>query len=744
MMSISLLFLFYPSVLLFFGFGCRYASSFVCPGICRCSANTIRCNNITEKSVPTSERGPRLVLKHLTMSTIASHTFDGLRRVQHIEIGQSVALETIETLAFNNLLDLNEIFIKNIRSLVHIARRTFNNLPKLRYLSISNTGITVFPDMTSIHSLEPWNQNFVLDICDNLYLLSIPVNAFVGMTTEYTAMNLFNNGIREIQDYAFNGTKINKLVLKNNRNLQVIHREAFKGAVGPRILCRDQLPILERHAVHTLDVSSTAIETLPSHGLNSVVELVARTAYGLKRLPPFRDLGNLQKAHLTYNSHCCALLTWDTHRDSPINAAQHNGSWPTYCDDSPYEKFPAGMVDSSDTSLLVEIHGTNEDVEDESYGGVDFQYPELGLNCQTRPTLQCTPEADAFNPCEDIAGFSFLRVAIWFINILAIIGNLTVLLIFFTSRCKLTVPRFLMCHLAFADFCIGVYLLMIAAVDLHTRGHYSEHAIDWQTGAGCSAAGFLSVFGGELSVYTLSTITLERWHTITHALQLEKRLGLAQAAVIMAGGWLICLGMAMLPLVGVSSYSRVSMCLPMDVKTPLAQAFILLLLLFNVGAFLVVCVCYVLIYLAVRNPQFPSRSADAKIAKRMAVLIFTDLLCMAPISFFAISAAFKVPLITVTNSKILLVLFFPINSCANPFLYAIFTKAFRKDVYLLLSNVGCCENKANMYRMKAYCSENLVKSSSGNKGTLICTTLSMDPLPLQSQQLKDDDDLGTI
>uniref|UniRef100_A0A8C7GVG0 Lutropin-choriogonadotropic hormone receptor n=1 Tax=Oncorhynchus kisutch TaxID=8019 RepID=A0A8C7GVG0_ONCKI len=705
-MSISLLFLFYPSVLLFFGFGCRYASSFVCPGICRCSANTIRCNNITEKSVPTSERGSRLVLKHLTMSTIASHTFDGLRRVQHIEIGQSVALETIETLAFNNLLDLNEIFIKNIRSLVHIARRTFNNLPKLRYLSISNTGITVFPDMTSIHSLEPWNQNFVLDICDNLYLLSIPVNAFVGMTTEYTAMNLFNNGIREIQDYAFNGTKINKLVLKNNRNLRVIHREAFKGAVGPRIL----------------DVSSTAIETLPSHGLNSVVELVARTAYGLKRLPPFRDLGNLQKAHLTYNSHCCALFTWDTHRwHNPIHTRRALASCTT--------RFPADMVDSSDTSLLVEIHGTNEDVEDESYGGVDFQYPELGLNCQTRPTLQCTPEADAFNPCEDIAGFSFLRVAIWFINILAIIGNLTVLLIFFTSRCKLTVPRFLMCHLAFADFCIGVYLLMIASVDLHTRGHYSEHAIDWQTGAGCSAAGFLSVFGGELSVYTLSTITLERWHTITHALQLEKRLGLAQAAVIMAGGWLICLGMAMLPLVGVSSYSRVSMCLPMDVKTPLAQAFILLLLLFNVGAFLVVCVCYVLIYLAVRNPQFPSRSADAKIAKRMAVLIFTDLLCMAPISFFAISAAFKVPLITVTNSKILLVLFFPINSCANPFLYAIFTKAFRKDVYLLLSNVGCCENKANMYRMK---------------GSLICTTLRMDPLPLQSQQTKDDGDLGTI
>ncbi|KAM6956320.1 LOW QUALITY PROTEIN: lutropin-choriogonadotropic hormone receptor-like, partial [Aplochiton taeniatus] len=295
------------------------------------------------------------------------------------------------------------------------------------------------------------------------------------------------------------------------------------------------------------------------------------------------------------------------------------------------------------------------------------------------PNFHCTPEPDAFNPCEDIAGFRLLRVAIWFISILAIKGNMTVLLVFFNSRDKLTVPRLLMYHLAFADVCIGVYLLMIAAVDLRTQGHYSQHAIEWQTGTGCSAAGFLSVFGGELSVYTLCTMTLERWHTITHALQLEKRLGLLQAAGIMAAGWLICLGMAMLPLVGVSSYSKVSMCLPMDIDTTPAQAFILILLLFNVTASLVVCVCYVLINLTVRHPELPGRSTDAQIAKRMAVLIFTDLACMAPISFFAISAAFKVPFITVTNSKILLVLIFPINSCANPFLYANFTTAFRKD-----------------------------------------------------------------
>uniref|UniRef100_A0A3Q1F0J8 Lutropin-choriogonadotropic hormone receptor n=1 Tax=Acanthochromis polyacanthus TaxID=80966 RepID=A0A3Q1F0J8_9TELE len=608
-------------------------SSFVCPRTCRCFSNTIRCNNVTEGSV--------LIMDH---------------RDKRLEIAQSVTLKTIETLAFNNLFNLSEISIQNTRSLMHIDRGAFNNLPKLRYLSISNTGVTVFPDITSINSLEP---EFILHIYDNLYLQEIPPNTFTGMTREYVTMNLYNNGIREIHEHAFNGTKIDKLVLKNNRNLKVIHTDAFKGATGPGVL----------------DVSATALTKLPSQGLESVLVLLAQSAYALKSLPPLQGLWSLREAHLTYNSHCCALLSWNTHRDFPINPARNNGS--TSCDDP----------------------------SDDGFGDVNFHYPELDF-CQTRPTLVCTPEEDAFNPCEDIAGFGFLRVAIWFINILAIAGNLTVLLVFFTSRNKLTVPRFLMCQLAFADLCIGVYLLMIATVDLRTRGRYSQHAIEWQTGPGCSTAGFLSVFGGELSVYTLSTITLERWHTITNALQVERQLVLKQAAAIMAAGWLVCVGMGMLPLVGVSSYTKVSMCLPMDIETPLAQAFIIIILLFNVGAFIVVCVCYVLIYLAVKNPEFPGRGADTRIAKRMAVLIFTDFLCMAPISFFAISAAFKVPLITVTNSKILLVLFFPINSCANPFLYAIFTKAFRKDTYQLMSAMGCCKTKASVYRMKAYCSEN--------------------------------------
>ncbi|MBN3284515.1 LSHR protein, partial [Polyodon spathula] len=352
---------------------------------------------------------------------------------------------------------------------------------------------------------------------------------------------------------------------------------------------------------------------------------------------------------------------------------------------------------------------------------MDYLYPELEI-CKTEVHFRCTPEPDAFNPCEDILGNDFLRILIWIINVFAIAGNFAVLLVLLTSHYKLTVPRFLMCNLAFADFCMGIYLLLIASIDCISKGHYYNHAIEWQTGAGCGAAGFLTVFASELSVYTLTMITLERWHTIAYAMQLDRKLRFRHAAIIMIGGWLFSLIVAFMPIWGVSSYKKVSMCLPMDIETAPAQVYVIFILMLNVIAFIIICTCYIKIYLTVRNPEFATKNSDTKIAKRMAVLIFTDFLCMAPITFFAISAAFKVPLITVSNSKILLVLFYPINSCSNPFLYAIFTKPFRRDFFVLMSRFGWCKAQADFYRMHSFSTQksnirNTCSLSSANRSS---------------------------
>lgn len=349
---------------------------------------------------------------------------------------------------------------------------------------------------------------------------------------------------------------------------------------------------------------------------------------------------------------------------------------------------------------------SSEPTEDYMIGinDINFEYPDLELHCLNNPVIECTPKPDAFNPCEDLLGFPALRCLTWIIAVFAVTGNLAVLVMLLVSHHKLTISRFLMCNLALADLCMGFYLILIAFMDRHSRHEYYNHATNWQTGPGCGIAGFLTVFASELSVYTLTVISLERWHTITNAMHVNKRLRMHHVTAMMAAGWGFSLLVALLPLVGVSSYSKVSICLPMDIDTLGSQVYVVAVLIVNVVAFFVVCFCYVCIYLSVHSTEHSARHGDTKIAKRMAVLIFTDFICMAPISFFAISAALRMPLITVSHSKILLVLFYPINSLCNPFLYTIFTRAFRKDLCLLLNRCGCCRAKSDFYRSQTLAS----------------------------------------
>jgi thyroid stimulating hormone receptor len=79
-------------------------------------------------------------------------------------------------------------------------------------------------------------------------------------------------------------------------------------------------------------------------------------------------------------------------------------------------------------------------------------------------------------------GFTWLRVSVWFVVVTAVVGNLAVLLVLLSNVLDLTVPKFLMCHLAFADLCMGVYLLILAVMDVHSSGVYFNFAYDWQIG----------------------------------------------------------------------------------------------------------------------------------------------------------------------------------------------------------------------------------------------------------------------
>uniref|UniRef100_A0A3B4ADL5 G-protein coupled receptors family 1 profile domain-containing protein n=1 Tax=Periophthalmus magnuspinnatus TaxID=409849 RepID=A0A3B4ADL5_9GOBI len=553
------------------------------------------------------------------------------RTIQHNE-----QLESIEPYAFANLPRLSSVFVSGNAALKKMGAFAFFNLPELTEIHITNAKHLQQMDRVSQRTLLNRNIYFLFllsEFHDNSYITEVPPNAFRGLCSQtITEIRLSRNSIERVARDAFNGTRMRRLFLGGNTGLTHFSPDAFAGS--------SQLVVL--------NISHTALSSVPSSILNSLQKIIAKSAINLRQLPAFTRLAH---AELTYPSHCCSF-------DKMIN----NRS----------KKHPLCSHDQVHTD------------------------PHFVRVCLSNST--CFPIPDAFNPCEDIMTTVSLRVLIWVISVLALLGNTAVLLVLLGTRAKLTVPRFLMCHLAFADLCMGVYLVVIATVDMFTRGKYYNYAIDWQTGLGCSAAGFFTVFASELSVFTLTAITLERWHTITHALRLDRKLRLRHACFVMTGGWVFALIAALLPTLGVSSYGKVSICLPMDVESILAQIYVVSLLLLNVLAFLCVCACYLSIYLTIRNPSSAHAHADTRIAKRMALLIFTDFLCMAPISFFALSAALKLPLITVTDAKFLLVLFYPINSCSNPFLYAFCTRTFRRDFFVMAARFGVCKTRAQIYR----------------------------------------------
>ncbi|XP_056620952.1 thyrotropin receptor [Triplophysa dalaica] len=684
-----------------------------CPRGCECSqwrVFSVSCMDIDV--IPTFPSNTEtLSLYETSLTTIPQDAFASLVNISRIYLSVDVSLSRLEKHSFCSLRRITHIEIRNTRNLTFIHPEAFKNLPNLQYLGLFNTGLSMFPDLTNIHAEDSY---FLLELSDNPYIAEIPANAFHGITNDILTVRLYSNGFRKIQNHAFNGTRLDSVYLHRNKQLTLLDERMFAGtSSGPMLL----------------DVSESAINSLPTRGLESLRELCARNVWTLKKLPPIKTFRHLVTADLTYPSHCCAFKNLKkkrgflediicnlTARYSQLQKRSvgtfiipglHSSMEPgvdtgdtlfrdtydhqDFYSSLHYHTFFGGHPDD-DVGFGETLKNPQEDTSHEFESRYDY------IVCEEGEEVACYPAPDEFNPCEDIMGFGFLRVSVWFVSLLAVLGNLLVLLVLLTSHYKLSVSRFLMCHLAFADLCMGIYLLLIASVDLHTHSEYYNHAIDWQTGPGCNLAGFFSVFGSELSVYTLTTITLERWYAITFAMRLDRKLRLSHASIIMVMGWVVCLLLALMPLVGVSSYQKVSICLPMDTQTVVDQVYILFVLVLNILAFIVICGCYIKIYCAVHNPSHRSANKDTSIAKRMAVLIFTDFLCMAPISLYAMTAALDHPLITVSNSKILLVLFYPLNSCANPFLYAIFTKAFQGDVFILLSKVGLCQQQAQMFR----------------------------------------------
>lgn len=543
----------------------------------------------------------------------------------------------------------------------------------------------------------------------------------VRVSAQQVTLNF--NDITIIEDYAFKGSQIGKLHITANPKLTTLSEFAFSGLQNLR----------------ELDLSQTAITTLPDIGLETLEVLKIRETPTLNKIPSLYDLQSLRVAKLTHHFHCCAFKYPKQHNPTK-HAAFEDYLRQTCIHGQKMDKINnyKKRKRSIDTKIGYRNYNSSSDIPDVEIGKGHPQQPLTGQfighqaprernddeiyedmgEFHSSPTLindtpievlcgnisvklqdvKCDPEPNALNPCEDIMGFTWLRNSVWFVVILAVVGNVAVIIVIWFSKTEVNVSRFLMCHLALADLCMGLYLLLIASMDYHSVGTYFNFAYNWQYGIGCQIAGFLTVFAGHLSIFTLTIVTLERWFAIKYAIDLTKRIRLRAAINIMIAGWLYSILMAAFPLLGISNYSSTSICLPMEVKSILDKTYLYSIFIINGMSLAVIVFCYAQIYFSLgKETRRSSHKGEMTIAKKFALLIFIDFATYTPVAFFGLCALIGYPLINITKSKILLVFFYPLNACANPYLYALMTSQYRRDLFMIVSRCGLCKQKAARY-----------------------------------------------
>lgn len=196
---------------------------------------------------------------------------------------------------------------------------------------------------------------------------------------------------------------------------------------------------------------------------------------------------------------------------------------------------------------------------------------------------------------------------------------------------------------------MGIYLLIIAAVDMNFRGIYILHDAMWRHSNLCKFAGFLSTYSSEISVLTLVVITIDRFIAIIFPFRIS-RLGMKEAKIVMALLWLVVFFIAATPLFNTlyyfnDFYGRSGVCLALHItpqRPPGWEYSVFVFLALNMVSCFIISVSYLWMFLVARKTRAaaraPQMNSDRAMAKRMTLIVVTDLCCWVPIILLGVAS----------------------------------------------------------------------------------------------------------
>ncbi|KAH9491448.1 hypothetical protein Btru_049888 [Bulinus truncatus] len=300
----------------------------------------------------------------------------------------------------------------------------------------------------------------------------------------------------------------------------------------------------------------------------------------------------------------------------------------------------------------------------------------------------CQAPDDAITSCKHIVGDTSKRILVWVVGLLTIAGNGVVLIyrvVWSREKIFQTAYGLFVTGLAVSDFLMGVYLIIIAVVDVVYADVYVVYDESWRKSLLCKFSGVLSTLSSETSTFLIGLITLDRFISISYPFSAHdtstslKWKGFISTWVI---GFVLALIPAVVPEWQIYSSNGLCLALPLSTtgsdKLPGWEFSMAVYVILNFILFIFIALGQVGIFMnVIKKRNLPSikhcsdrRTQDMSIAKKLAFVAVSDFLCWFPIGIMGILSLIGQEFDKETYAW-MAVFVLPVNSALNPMIYTI-------------------------------------------------------------------------
>ncbi|KAJ3587087.1 hypothetical protein NHX12_013477 [Muraenolepis orangiensis] len=609
-------------------------------------AMTLALNRITHIPDHAFTNLSALVVLHIHNNQIQSlgeRCFEGLQSLETLDLNYNdldefpVAIRTLtklQELGFhnNNIKSIPErAFVGNPQlQTIHfyenpiqfVGKSAFQFLPKLHTLSLNGaTQIQQFPDLKGTTSLE------ILELSHN-QIKDLPSFYDCSALQE---IGLQHNQIRRIDSSTFQQLVSLRALDLSWNIIEQIHPDAFASL----------------HSLLKLDLTENRLSSIPVGGLVGLTHLKLRGNTDLY------EAFSPEVIEMPYAYQCCVYGPCDGYKSAstPQWDAEHS------------------TADEDLHKRTVALYPDDPDLE-------EFQLEIEESKLQT--SVQCTPIPGPFRPCDSLLGSWLVRVGLWLISLVSILGNLLLLLSLLGSTGYLSPLRFTVACMGASNLLTGVCACTLALVDALTFGEFGRHGARWEGGPGCQATGWLWVFSSQASVLLLTLAAVQCGVSVTCVRAYGKSPSLGSVRACALSCIALALALASLPLAGVGEYGSSPFCLPSPLPPASSQphssiGFPLALIMMNTLCLLIVTGSYIRLYWELLRGECEGLW-DCAMIKHVAWLIFTNGLLYVPVAFLSLCSLLGLLSLGQEVLKSVLLLLQPFPSCLNPLLFLLFTR----------------------------------------------------------------------